>query len=80
MLLANSLLAKFYIDRFPISQFCVIIRQPLQKSMKALKERLNNMGLEFDISSFEIIYESMQRLTQQASDPKAVKLAKVLVD
>ncbi|KAI8120281.1 hypothetical protein FF38_01457 [Lucilia cuprina] len=73
MLLANQSVAKFIHDRFPDISILRNHSPPLQKSMKALKERLNNMGLEFDISSSKSIYESMQRLTQQASDPKAVE-------
>ncbi|XP_037816907.1 DIS3-like exonuclease 2 [Lucilia sericata] len=73
MLLANQSVAKFIHDRFPDISILRNHSPPLQKSMKALKERLNNMGLEFDISSSKAIYESMQRLTQQASDPIAVE-------
>ncbi|KAM7355941.1 dis3 like 3'-5' exoribonuclease 2 isoform 2-T2 [Cochliomyia hominivorax] len=71
MLLANQSVAKFIHDHFPDISILRNHPPPIQKSMQQLKEHLNSMGLEFDISTSKTIYESMQRLIQQASDPKA---------
>ncbi|XP_065359968.1 DIS3-like exonuclease 2 [Calliphora vicina] len=74
MLLANQSVAKFIHDHFPDTSILRNHSPPLQKSMQALKERLNSMGLEFDISSSKAVQDSIQRLTQQASDPNAVDI------
>ncbi|TMW52780.1 hypothetical protein DOY81_002114 [Sarcophaga bullata] len=73
MLLANQSVAKFIHDHFPDTSILRNHAPPLQKSLKALKERLNNLGMEFNITSSKAIYESMQRLCSEASDPIAVE-------
>ena len=73
MLLANQSVAKFIHDHFPDTSILRNHAPPLQKSLKALKERLNNLGMEFNITSSKAIYESMQRLCREASDPIAVE-------
>lgn len=73
MLLANQSVAKFIHDHFPDTSILRNHAPPLQKSLKALKERLNNLGMEFNITSSKAIYESMQRMCNEASDPVAVE-------
>lgn len=73
MLLANQAVAKFIHEHFPDTSILRNHAPPIQKSMKALKERLANLNLDFDISTSKTIYESMQRLCSQASDPAAME-------
>ncbi|XP_073843165.1 dis3 like 3'-5' exoribonuclease 2 [Musca autumnalis] len=73
MLLANQAVAKFTHQHFPNTAILRNHAAPLAKSMRALKDRLASMDLEFDISTSKSVYESMKRLSQASEDPKAVE-------
>uniref|UniRef100_A0A1I8QAM4 RNB domain-containing protein n=1 Tax=Stomoxys calcitrans TaxID=35570 RepID=A0A1I8QAM4_STOCA len=73
MLLANQAVAKFIHQRFPNTSILRHHPPPLQKSMRALKDRLANLGLDFDISNSKSVYESMKRLCSQVSEPESVE-------
>ncbi|XP_075159826.1 dis3 like 3'-5' exoribonuclease 2 [Haematobia irritans] len=73
MLLANQAVAKFIYQHFPDTSILRNHPPPLQKSMRALKERLANLELDFDISNSKSVYESMQRLCSKASEPDCVE-------
>ncbi|XP_061399465.1 DIS3-like exonuclease 2 [Musca vetustissima] len=73
MLLANQAVAKFTHEHFPNAAILRSHAPPLQKSMRALKDRLENLDLEFDISTSKTVYESMKRLSQTSEDPTAIE-------
>ncbi|XP_005178653.2 DIS3-like exonuclease 2 [Musca domestica] len=73
MLLANQAVAKFTHQHFPNTAILRNHAPPLQKSMRALKDRLANMDLEFDISTSKTLYESMKRITRASENPAAVE-------
>lgn len=75
MLLANQAVAKFIHQHFPDISILRNHAPPLQKSMRALRDRLANLDLDFDITSSKSIYESIQRLSSQADDREAMEAA-----
>ncbi|XP_017469789.1 PREDICTED: DIS3-like exonuclease 2 isoform X2 [Rhagoletis zephyria] len=72
MLLANQSVARFIFNRYPNLSILRNHAPPLSKSMKNLREKLANLGMELDCSSSKTVYESMQKLCRQAKDPQAM--------
>ncbi|XP_067645886.1 DIS3-like exonuclease 2 [Eurosta solidaginis] len=72
MLLANQSVARFIYDRFPNISILRNHAPPLSKSMKNLREKLANLGMELDCTSSKTLYASMQKLCREAKDPAAM--------
>ena len=72
MLLANQSVARFIFDRFPDIAILRNHAPPLSKSMKTLREKLANFGIELDCSNSKSIYESMQKICSAAKEPAAM--------
>ncbi|XP_020716237.1 DIS3-like exonuclease 2 isoform X2 [Ceratitis capitata] len=73
MLLANQSVARFIYDQFPDISILRNHGPPLSKSMKNLREKLTNLGMDFDCSSSKTVYASMQKLCSEAKDPRAME-------